>query len=750
METGLITPKAVRFSSNITFFDKSDYENSDIIRDALSLDSGIKNDLPQTPQFNSPADFNLQAKKKKEMLRLFIKKALENVKSGRVSEYHEIIKVFNDIQPKNISFLEDQKIEKIKSWIEAILYHVSLIESVHYELIEAILGCKCICFKNEELVSKYNGLLLHIASVQPSWSSRIIKTLIKWFLYKPHSDAEVAENILFSRIHSVINDLIYLIPTLSREIYTAINRAFPHKRATLEHQKQFLENTLRVLEYYPELQKKLLQLIFDRILQIDVEIQADIEELEEKQNQKDNEDDDVSSGSETEEDNAEILELKNISKNKKSNETLTEASTELHDEDEDLAADDDYTFNNEVLIYNEHEMIEKLDVMMYQVLTFLQKSHTTNKNNRIEQFALVLELFDQIVLPTFKSRYTQFFMFYVCSLESNYSDLFLGHLVTKIGQPVEFGQVLTSSSRSSIIRMSAASYLSSFVARASFLSPQIVRNVIGVLSQWANTYIDLQDDYETSSPTSVIPKHLNKNSGFRSKYSDTSKFEHPVFYSVCQAIMYIFCFRWRDLVESKDGDNSLLFDQLSESQSMENGFDTSVFRWCPQVSGIHRVVFSKLNPLAFISSTVSKQFALVGSQLSFIFCLSLLDQNKRSNRRFVLANSNNETGSGSTISLPSLMSSSSLFSLGSSLNALRGGSNPGLNTLKEMSTFFPFDPIILPLSKPFIDPVYMEWNPVFETNSDSDISDDSDLSDGDDDDTKTASARNSERMEISL
>ncbi|OMJ26706.1 RNA polymerase I-specific transcription initiation factor rrn3 [Smittium culicis] len=652
-----------------------------------------------------------ESKKKNEMLKLFVHKALENVKNGGLEDYYQIIKVFTDMDLFRFDKDFQTHLYKTRLWIYSLIPNVSSIDHEHYELVNTILYTRFYSIQDDQFVSLYFSLVLQIASAKPTYSSLIIKNSISWFLFKSLNKNEAPDYLVFNRVHTLLAELIKIIPTLSNEIYFAISKSFPHKRDSVDRQTIYLKNALKVLKYCPELQKKILLLAIDRILQIDVEIQVEVDDLdlEDFTQSPSKVDSDVSDG--------ELVITTSKSKSKLNEVSNMDSDS---DSDSDSASEDDYV-EDEVFSYKAPEMVTKLDSMLFTLLTYMSESHNAGPRQSFDNFALSLELFDQIILPTFKSRYTQFFMFYICSLNTSYSDLFLGHLVSKIGQPVEFGRAISSSSRSAVLRMSAASYLSSFVARALFLTPQIIRNVVGVLSQWANTYLDLQDDGSFSSTSPFGLKKHSSSIGFAIKHTDPSKFEHPVFYSVCQAIFYIFCYRWRDLLESPsdslDTNPNPYNNHVTNNTSLISTFDTSSFSWCPQSSGIHRLVFSKLNPLKFCSSIVSKQFALVASQLSFIFCLSLIDQNRRNNRRFLSSTS-------SAASLPSLRSASSQSTL----------TSVSQDTLEEMSSFFPFDPFSLNQSKSFIDPIYFVWCPVFDSNSSSDDSDDSDCSNDDDDD----------------
>ena len=175
------------------------------------------------------------------------------------------------------------------------------------------------------------------------------------------------------------------------------------------------------------------------------------------------------------------------------------------------------------------------------------------------QFHALLSIFDRAIIRTFKSRYTQFLIFWYTSLDPEFSDLFQGMLVEK---------ALLDENLPMVTRIAASSYISSFVSRATFVDKESTRDVVSVLCDFLNSRMDALD-------------HTLRLGG------EPSATCSGMFYAVCQAVFLIFCFRWRDLIEDQAED----VDELAELHA-----DRSA-KWLPRLYVLERAVSSLLNPL---------------------------------------------------------------------------------------------------------------------------------------------------------
>lgn len=173
---------------------------------------------------------------------------------------------------------------------------------------------------------------------------------------------------------------------------------------------------------------------------------------------------------------------------------------------------------------------------------------------RTAQFHTLLAIFDRAIIRTFKSRYTQFLLFWYSSLDPEFSDLFQGLLVEKalIGQDVP-----------TVTRAAAASYIASFVSRAQFIDREGARRMVAVLCTFLQSHLDAFD--------SII----------QAGQEPPSLAHHSVFYAITQAVFLIFCFRWRDLEET--------FDEVETYEGRK--------KWMHELDVVQRAITSPLNPL---------------------------------------------------------------------------------------------------------------------------------------------------------
>ena len=237
------------------------------------------------------------------------------------------------------------------------------------------------------------------------------------------------------------------------------------------------------------------------------------------------------------------------------------------------------------------------------------------------QFQALLSIFDRIILRTFKSRYTQFLIFWYTSLDAQFADIFQGMLVDRAllggggaDQHHYGGSTTTEDGDKSaaamnaymvtpeLTRAAAASYIGSFVSRAKFVDREGARRMVGVLCEYLNAHLE--------SVEQALRAGWAATSGFGGEtppLTTTTQGQHTVFYAVTQAVFLIFCFRWRDLVDEEDMEDD--DDQLRlylDSKGMITGrskkpvSSTNKSKWMPELGILKRVVVSVLNPLKVI------------------------------------------------------------------------------------------------------------------------------------------------------
>ena len=430
---------------------------------------------------------------------------------------------------------------------------------------------------------------------------------------------ETTRRQTYDRLHRLLSSLLYLIPTLPSTLWPIINRHFPHKRENRNCQVVYIANALKIVEYCPQLGENVLGAIILRAIQIDVEIQVDIDELEDDEGILDEEvfgfsienpfdklvgDDDESDEDSDEEDGVNLDDI---------------SSDEASDDDDPELADGASKKDKELspkVIKRLKEMAAKLDAILRVVFDFLHRLNNDGQNfsaksspgssgeeeeklgltrsasvstinalqdagERAVQASLaahnasmlrrtmsevLLAVFDQKILRTFQTRHTQFILFWYASLSHEFTDHFSGSLVSR---------VLDENDTPIITRVAAAGYLASFVARSLDIDRTAVRSIIAMLCSYMDAVMeDLRLAHATFGARLDAEK-IVKNS--------------VVFYAICQTAFYIFCFRWKELLDESEEDEGDVGDM--------EGIPSSTRRWIPELETLKQAVNNALNPL---------------------------------------------------------------------------------------------------------------------------------------------------------
>ncbi|KAJ2491364.1 DNA independent RNA polymerase I transcription factor [Coemansia sp. RSA 2050] len=633
-------------------------------------------------------------------LRKFTENALLQVREGNHEEYSKLVKMFLYSQ-RETSLSPEQYVQDVTPWISAVSANVSALGISYRELVGAILYSDWIAAPDDNFVHRYSTLVLELVSAHPAWVPQAMTSLVRWFIYGAQASEVALAPAVHDRLHALLEQVYRAIPTCGANMTAAIIDAYPFRTAKANVQVLFLQNILRTLDYAIGLRREVLRTVLNRIIQVDVEVQIEVEDLGSADDESDNDDTVPEFGTAEEEGIFEFEEDEADQPAPVDSDSEEEEEGDVDNDDDDDDDDDSSDSGSDIsntsklgkIQFSAKRVAAKLDAIMSTLFTWLEQHSQPDEltqempESTGQLFMVFLDLFGSVVLPTFKSRYTQFFVFYLSSKSPQFSDLFLGTMMGSIGDPIRSN---APGQAASLTKVAAASYLSSFVSRARFLASNIVRSVIGVLVQWACTYIETQEQLqrEAEEESRLRQPHpwtktyaqaaASFKGGLRSSSNSSpslaADFErHAVFYAMTQAIIYMFCFRWRDMAEAPGG-----------GAVVESELDN--LRWCPEVEGIQRIVFSKLNPLRACSSAIASQFAQVASQTNFMFCFTVLQQNRR------LASDSKEPGDGETPSHSNLLRT-------------------------ELETFFPFDPMLLPISRQFIDDIYFQWQDVGEEAS---------------------------------
>ncbi|KAJ3050010.1 hypothetical protein HK097_009009, partial [Rhizophlyctis rosea] len=272
----------------------------------------------------------------------------------------------------------------------------------------------------------------------------------------------------------MLKGILRLIPSGPSFMLPLLTENFPHKREDLTVHIHYVRNIFQIIEYAPVLRNKILALVIDRVMHIDVDIQSELEDL------TDEEWDQV---------------IRAITKADTSidpqipRHTLPSHTTLFDQNGRPILAsssddsDDDIDFNDSdsedgasVIEIKCIEVVEKLDGVLRFVFQYLKEFGRGKEEEELaDVFWVMLDIFDRSVLTTHRMRCAQFLWFYVASLHPTFPDQFVAFLVERV----------IDTTRPDIIRISAAAYLGSFLARAKFIQMPTVRQAVEVLTSVA-------------------------------------------------------------------------------------------------------------------------------------------------------------------------------------------------------------------------------------------------------------------------
>jgi len=236
--------------------------------------------------------------------------------------------------------------------------------------------------------------------------------------------------------------------------------------------------------------------------------------------------------------------------------------------------------------------------------------------------------FEKEMLTAFSANHVQFLFFYLLSHQSTYASKFLEFLWTKA----------TCTFLPMVVRIQSMANMSGLLARALYIPIKTVKRWLTRMADWANSYVDVNV----------------KNS----HWSTVNIQAHFPFYSVCQAIFYVFAFRNKELIGSRKC--------VAYTRTLNLG----------------RLVTCDLNPLKACVEMVAENFVNAAHFHQISYCRTVLERNERA-------------------TIPTLLAES-LDDLGEEAAAI---------AMNSMECFFPYDPFLLPRSRKWIDPIFRLYEP---------------------------------------
>ncbi|PYH99972.1 RNA polymerase I-specific transcription initiation factor RRN3 [Aspergillus ellipticus CBS 707.79] len=592
------------------------------------------------------------------VIREEVRRAIQRHVSGTDSEAYDRIKEIFAVDPRRRD--EDGMLAydvpthtSLRYHLLGLLSNVASLDRSCNGLVQAVLNSVWLG-RDESYIKLYIRFLGNLAAAQGSYLGTVLKMLVNCLGELPKDTGKVPGytpvhvSEIYARVHTALRHVLQLIPSGSGTLSPILSHQFPFDTDSAKANIAYTKNLIRVISYAPELRGDILSLITEKLVKIDVHIQVDLEDIEDEVGE------DVLQG-------------------------VSPESVMFEEDDQDVDDDNDSVMSDESVdseskrIKSIKDNILKLDGMIDTLFGYYAPHFATGTlDDKEGAFDLLLSHFMSIILPIYRSRHSQFLLFHFSQSSPFLVDRFA----------LECTTIIFNKKHPAILRQSATAYLASFVARGAHISGEVVRNVFIMLGRDLD---DLRMDYEATCRGPDLRRY-------------------GPFYSTAQALLYIFCFRWRDLTNAAiEGDTP---EQVDELEPEDITFPPSI------KEVLHQAIHSKLNPLKVCSPAIVSQFARMSQHLNLMYVFSILETNKR-------------------------LRMYSFRSIGSMADPrfsqvereIRAGDDLGY----QLDAYFPFDPYQLPRSRRWVEGDYVHWRgiPGLDGGDDSDSDADDDESEDD-------------------
>ena len=607
-----------------------------------------------------------------EEIKREVREALEEHRRGNDGPYDTLKELFGEDSRRHSSSTfrdgeEALKPHELRAYVIALTSCMPVLKDKECNgLVKTVLGCSWLG-RDEEFVKVYTYFLAALISAQGTYLLPVLSMIVGNFMLTRPSEwsvndyPEVGREMMRGRLHQTLQHLLQIFPAASSVLENMLGSKFPFPNDSLRTHMAYIHNILRVKDYVPELQDEVLDIILTRAVKIDSQMQVDLEDL----------DDDITTG---------VMHV--LRENQRESERWEDESD--NDSDTDSVDSDDPEYEHDaVRIKTVTENVEKLDAILDTLFAYHTPliAHNPSSDKAYVAFTTILREFEHLVLPTYKSRHTQFLAFHFAQMDERLTDAFCGQMI----------HISFDRSTPSVLKQACIAYLASFVARGAHVPTKDVRSIFDLIVTHMNLY---GEKFEAGCHGPDLKRY-------------------STFYNLAQAAMYIFCFRWQDLVVSAPE----VVDP--EDPASYIGQDLEWFGAAKKDLTIH--IFGKFNPLKVCAPVIVEEFAKLAHRLNFVYVYSLLEANKR-------------------LRLTQYMTS---YATGGALRD--AGVETGDESLHQLDPYFPFDPYQLPASKRWLEGDYVQWTSIPGLNADDDDDDSDDLDDEEDvEDFEEATATDSE------
>ncbi|KAI0966370.1 RNA polymerase I-specific transcription initiation factor RRN3 [Xylaria arbuscula] len=573
---------------------------------------------------------------------------LKQTLQGKSASYHDDDDV--DEQPIDPVAIAKQR-QELKGYFIALTAFSPRLGRSCDGLVRNVLQCEWLG-RDDQFAKIYIQFLAALVSTQGPRLTQVLSMIVDKFSssrpveWAVEGWAPVTREVVQERLHVALRYILNLFPAAESVLEPILANKYPFHEEPKRAHLAYVDNLILLRQYSPGLRNDIMGLIISRLVKIDVEMQMDLDDMDDRltamvgmalksaQEQEDQDEDSDDSD----------------------NESVSSAESE----------DEEYT-----RVKTAKENIEKMDSILDTLFELYTPMFADPQSEEaMDTFGDLLSEFSNLILPTIRSRHTQFLIFHFGQRSERLIDAFCGTCIN----------IAFESQRPLVLRQSACAYLASFVARGAHVPGHIVVNIFEVLGYHLD---EMRAVYEVSCKGPDVRRYAP-------------------FYALMQALMYVFCFRWQDLIRSAPDD----VDKDDPWSYLDQDIE-----WVSEIKDImRRNIYSKLNPMKVCSPVIVDQFAKLAHHFRFMYVYPLIESNKR---------------------LRLSQFSAGAYSNGGALRDMSFDVND--ESWQQLGSYFPFDPYQLPKSKRWVDEDYLKWRPIPGLNPD-EIGDDSDEDDLDEED----------------
>lgn len=307
-----------------------------------------------------------------------LRKVLEDAARGEnIGAYEDYIRAMRDVDLSDPDF--GVLIKESRNCIE-------LLKPKFEVFVETLINLNWIN-RNEALIIEYQKFLIDLLSQHNKYTSIALAKLIQFWIPKPIDEPFWKNGVPDERIkffltyvHQTFSKILDVIPMSNDFAVEAIERLFPYHTKPAFIIAGYMYNLIWLMDYRPMFREDVLQLMVKNLVLMDASIRrCDID--------------------------------------------IAERICQDADEIFKMDADDIKALNQNGM---QHPIAESIDICVDKLLQYITEQcrptgsdAESNKNRlRLEHFfKILLNAFENYILPTHKTNHVQFIMFYFCSLK---------------------------------------------------------------------------------------------------------------------------------------------------------------------------------------------------------------------------------------------------------------------------------------------------------------------------------------------